>query len=120
MSTPATRTTDGSAGGSTAGTQSVRLASGGTAGGGSGTTTAGTVLTVAGSHVPILKLTVSLPAPTGEVPNFFRGVTLEDQRNQATEIYDFLNTPSPALARLDEGAKCYAALVNVLKKYLVK
>ena len=47
MSKPATRNTEGSAGGSANSAQSLRLASGGTSCGGSGTTTAGTVLPVA-------------------------------------------------------------------------
>ena len=45
---------------------------------------------------------------------------LEDQRNKATEIYEFLNTPSPSLPRLNKGSRYYATLVNVLKTYLVK
>ena len=129
MSTPATINNDGSAGGITKVAHIVRLASGGTAGGvatgevtaggGIGTTTSGTVSPVAGAHVPILHLNVLLLAPTGDVPKVLQGVTLEDQRSQATDIYEFLNTPSPSMPRLNEGAKCYVGLVNVLKTYLV-
>ena len=125
MSTPSTGTTNGSAGGSTEVEQSVRLASGGTAGGGTsdggiGTTTAGTVLLVAGAHVPILHLTESLLSLNGDVPKVLQGVTLEEQHNQATEIYKILKTPSPYLPHFNEGSKCYAALANVSKTSLVK
>ena len=124
MSTSATGTANGSTGRSTKGAQSVHLASGGTAGRGtacrdSGTTTAGTGLPVAGEHVPIMHLTASLPAPTGVVPKIFQGVTLEDRRSQATEIYELLNTPSPSLPCVKKGAKFYADLVNVLNTSLV-
>ena len=120
MSTQATTTTDVSAGESNAGKQSLLLASRGTAGGGSRTIAAGTVLPVAGEHVPIIHLTTLLPAPIGEVTKVFQGVTFEDQHNQATDIYEFLNTPSPVLPRLNGGSECYADLVNVTNTYLVK
>ena len=124
MSTPATRNTDVSTGGSTEDAQTVRIATRGnsvrgTAGRGSGTMTGGAVLPVAGEHVPILHLTALLSAPTGDVPKVLKGVTLEDQLSQATEIYGFLITPSLSLPRLNEGAKIYADLVNVPKTSLV-
>ena len=125
MSTPATINTDGSTGGSTKVAQSVCLASRGTvggctAGGGGRKRTAGEVLPVAGAHVPILNLTASLPTPMGDVPKVLQGVNLEDQCSQAMDVYKFLNTPSPSLPPLNEGAKCYVALVNVPKTSLVK
>ena len=101
MSTPATRTTDRSAGGSTKGAHNVRLTSGGTVGGGSGTATAGTVLLVAGSHVSTLHLTELLPSLTVDIPKFLQGVNFEDQPSQGTEIYELLNTSSPSLPRLN-------------------
>ena len=120
MSTQATRTINGSAGRSTAGAQSVCLERGGTTGGDSREKTAGTVSPVAGAHVPILHLTASLLVPNGDVLKGIQGVTFEDQHNQAMDIYEFLNTPSLYLPRLNEGAKCYEALVNVTKTSLVK
>ena len=91
MPTPSTSTTDGSADRSTKVAQSVRLASGITAGRGSRKTVSGTVSTVAGAHVPILHLTALLPSPPGDVPKVLQGLTLEEQRNQATDIYKILN-----------------------------
>ena len=82
--------------------------------------TAGTVSPGSGAHVPILHLTVLLPSPTGDVSKVLQCVTLEDQCSQATDIYKFLNTSIPYLPRLNEGAKFYAALVNVPKTSLVK
>ena len=60
-----------------------------------------------------------LTSPTRYVPKVLQDITLEDQRIQAMEIYEFLNTPIPYLPRLNEGEKMYAALVNVPKTYLV-
>ena len=70
--------------------------------------------------MPIMHLTELLLAPTGDIPKVLHGATLEDQHSQATDIYEFLNTPSPSLPPLNKGYKCYAASVNVAKKYLVK
>ena len=81
---------------------------------------AGTAALVAGAHVPILHLTTSLPAPTGDVSKSLQLVPVGDQRKQAEEFFDFLVTPNPTLSRLNEGTKCYVALVSVPKTSLVK
>ena len=85
-----------------------------------GASPAGTATLVAGAHVPILHLTTSLPAPTGDVSKSLQLVPVGDQRKQAEEFFDFLGTSNPTLSRLNEGTKCYVALVSVPKTSLVK
>ena len=59
------------------------------AGDNEGASPAGTATLVTGAHVPILHLTTSLPAPTGDVSKVLQLVPVGDQRKQSEEFFDF-------------------------------
>ena len=67
-----------------------------------GTPPEGTIALVAGAHLPILHLTTSLLAPTGDVSKEIQRVLVGDQRKQAEEFFTFLVAPNPALSRLND------------------
>ena len=88
---------------------------------GGGATTAATGVLSSGAHVPILHLATSIPAPTGKVPRVLHVVSMEDQRTQATGIFDFMVNAGPNdLPRLNKGSRCNVGLVNLPNNYLVK
>ena len=71
-------------------------------------------------HTPILYTEMALPAATGSVPCELEKDSMAKQQSDVIAFYEFLKTPSPQLARLNQGTKRLVAMVNIPKRSAVK
>ena len=75
--------------------------------------TQGASVTTAGVHMPVIHIVGSLPVPVDEVEKILHTTSWDDQRNQASAFFDFLDRTAPVILRLNEGNQVRAALLNV-------
>ena len=77
-------------------------------------------MTTTGVHVPVLHNVGSLPAPVAEVEKILHTTSWDDQRSQASALFDFLDGTAPVILGLNEVNQVHVALVNVSKTHIVK
>ena len=70
--------------------------------------------------MPVFHVAGSLPAATAGVTKILHGIPLEDQRNNALDLFTFLADTTPSFLRLNEGVQVQVALVSVPKMKFVK
>ena len=66
-------------------------------------------------HAPVFTISDLHPVATRSVPRVLDEVSKPQQRAQAEELYTFLHSPTPILARLNKSNKCYVGVVNIPK-----
>ena len=71
-------------------------------------------------HIPLFLPASLRPEASGSVPTALAEISKETQRALANEIYAFLQSESPVLARLNEGTACYIGVVSVPKTKKVR
>ena len=65
--------------------------------------------------MPVLRIVGSLPAPMDKVEKILHTTLWDDQRNQASAFFGFLDGAAPEILRLNEGNQVHVDLVNVSK-----
>jgi hypothetical protein len=65
------------------------------------------------AHINVLFTSGTLPAAIGNVPSILNDISVEDQRLQCTQFYNFLQEDSPDLLKLNEDIIPRTALISI-------